>query len=182
MPFISDRELNKLQGWADRSKERGKKLAAKAREKAEKSVHLAEAVGAAGAMGFVRGKFENKTTGEFNIPGTKIDIEMVVGILGVGAALGFEKSLGKWGDDVLAMSGGILAHYTGQLARKFARTGQFTMVAGDGGGLDMFGSNGGVDAAQLSVGSNWDPTSFHPTQISAPFDDPVAMALAQSGV
>lgn len=177
MPHMTDKQLAKLSAAANRSKTAMAKAREKAEEKAGEVIAVAEASVAAGAVGFARGKFE-KADGSWNIPGTSIDIELAGGLLGVGAAM--LDLFGRYDSHVLNMSQGVLAHYVGQISRKWAKTGNLGFVAGDYGSIHgMMPSN---VAGELDVGANWDPVSYNPTQISAPYDDAVSMALAQSGV
>lgn len=129
MPFLSPADAKKVQSivsTAHRTKEKAKELA---REHADDAKMLGESVGAAIVTGFVRGKMED-STGAWNIPGTTVDIEMVGGLALVGAALS-KKVFGKHSTDALVAGAGVLSHYAGQLARKFAKTGTFSLVAGD---------------------------------------------------
>jgi len=129
MPMLSPAELDKVQSivsTAHRAKEKARELA---KEHAEDAKMLGESVGAAVVVGFVRGKMED-STGAWNIPGTQVDIEMVGGLALVGAALS-KKVFGKHSSDALVAGAGVLSHYAGQLARKFAKTGTFSLVAGD---------------------------------------------------
>lgn len=127
MPFISDAQIARLQSSYANMQNKMASARARAEEKAGEIKQTAEIVGAAGGMGFLRGKFQ-EADGSFNIPGTTIDIEMVAGIGLVGAAM--MDLFGKYDEDVLAAGNGILAHYTGQIFRKWASTGNFSMVAG----------------------------------------------------
>jgi hypothetical protein len=97
-------------------------------KKSDQVFQVATAVGAAGAMGFLRGKQED-ASGVWNVPVVKMDVEMIAGVAAVGA--GFFEVLGdKMSTHALNAGVGILAHYGGQVARKFAKTGDFSQVAG----------------------------------------------------
>lgn len=163
MPFISDRELAKVQTAVSANQTRMARARAKAAEKAGEMKQVLEVVGAAGALGFLRGKME-EADGAWNIPGTTIDIEMAAGLLLVGTA--FFDIFGKYDEDVLNAGGGVLAHYAGQVFRKFGKTGQLSLVAG----------------THIGALPQYDPTSYSRTQLASPYADPVAQALAQSGV
>ena len=84
MPFISDAQIARLQTSYASMQNKMASARAKAEEKAGEIKQTLEIVGAAGGMGFLRGKFE-EPDGSFNIPGTTIDIEMVAGLGLVGA-------------------------------------------------------------------------------------------------
>lgn len=168
MAFINDRQLATLQTYVDRTKNSASKAKEKAQEKAGEMISVMEAAGAAGAMGYARGKFE-QADGSWNVPGTKIDMELAIALGGIGAV--FFDLFGKYDEHVLSASNGILAHYTGQVARKWAKTGQFSSIAG---GYDIVGQN-------MMLGQ-FAPNQFNPTQFGSPYSDPVASALAQSGV
>jgi len=105
-----------------------KKLASK--EAAKTGIQILEVVGGAGIVGFARGKLEDKSTGKWVIPGTEIDIELATG-LGLTAAA-FGEYLGKYNQDGMHVGLGILAHYVGQVGRKSAETGTFSLsIAGN---------------------------------------------------
>lgn len=129
MPMLTPQEMNKVQAIvtsAHRAKEKARELA---REHAQDAKVIGETVGGAVVVGFVRGKME-AADGSWNIPGTGVDIEGVAGITIVGMALS-RKVFGKHDADAMQVGAGILAHYAGQVARKFAKTGTFSLVAGD---------------------------------------------------
>lgn len=137
------------------------------------AVALATAGAGAAAFGFLRGKLEDKTSGAWNIPGTQIDWEAVA-VLGIAAvALGggmMSKSLKRLEAPATHVASGILGHYVGQLARKMGHTGTFSLVAGQS---QMYLPPPGNASNSLS---------YHQTQMGAPFSDPIAAALAESGV
>lgn len=167
MPMMSSKEMHKLQ----RAFESQRAAAARQREqratKLDQAMSPLQTAGAATAVGFLRGKME-KPDGSWNIPGTPIDWEAVIGLAGVGLAL--SDLAGKQTDFVLNASNGVLSHYMGQVARKWAKTGTFSLVAGD----DMVG-----DYLPPAYG---DPTSYVPRQISSPYADPAALALSRAGM
>lgn len=124
--------------------------------------------GAAG-VGFARGKLEDSATGQWNLPGTTIDIELLtfLGLTTV-AVMGESVGLGAYKGYAANLSTGVGSHYLGQVMRKFAKTGQFNLIAGESNVV------GGLPP--------WDPTSYDPTQFSSPYADQQAMGLASSGV
>lgn len=129
MPNLSPAEMHKVQSIvtaAHRAKEKAKELA---KEHAEDAKVVGETVGSAIVMGFVRGKME-AADGSWNIPGTTVDVELVAGLGIIGAALS-RKVFGKHDADAMQAGAGVLAHYAGQIARKFAKTGTFSLIAGD---------------------------------------------------
>lgn len=131
MPFISERHLAKVEhALAKRhhttSSHKGESMMAKTVQTVETVV-----VGAMG-MGFLRGKMEDKSTGAWNIPGTSnVDVELVAGLGLLGASYFGKSVLGSYAHDVGNVANGVLAHYLGQVARKFAHTGQFSLIAGE---------------------------------------------------
>jgi hypothetical protein len=171
MPFISDAQLAKVQGFVAKQKARANSAKEKAEEKAGEMKGTLECVGAAAAMGYVRGKRED-AAGVWNAPFVKFDMELLTGLSLVGLA--FFDVFGKYDDDVLNMGNGILAHYSGQVMRKMAKTGSFALVAGTGANLH--------ERAGIGALPQHDPTSFNPTQMGSPYADPVAAALDESGV
>lgn len=127
-------------------------------------------LGAAG-FGYLRGRME-APSGAWNVPGTTIDLEAVAVVALAALSLGggmVHKSLKKIEGPATSATAGVLGHYIGQLARKFAKNGSFSLVAG---GYGMLPSPG---AGERSL-------SYRQTQIGPPFADPVASAIAESGV
>ncbi len=175
MPQITETQLARL-GSAVNSRDAmisRLKEQAKAKDVQNNAMALATAGAGAAAFGFLRGKMEDKTTGAWNVPGLNVDVEAVA-ILAIGAlALGggmIDKSLKKFEGHATHVCAGILGHYVGQLARKMAHTGKFSLVAGNpqmylpppGSGVDTPGYLGG--------------------QLGAPFSDPSAYAMSEGGV
>lgn len=177
MPTISDRELAKLGNEVTSRQNSIARLREQMKSKAvqDNAIVLGTAGAAAAGFGFVRGKLEDKGTGAWNVPGTQIDWEAVI-VLAIGTvALGggmISKDLKKLEGPATYACAGILGHYVGQLARKMGHTGKFSLVAGGGGAYGMLPSPG---AGENSI-------SYRQTQLSAPFADPIATALAESGV
>jgi hypothetical protein len=74
------------------------------------------------------------------------------------------RSLKKFEAPATHAAAGVIGHYLGQLGRKFAKTGSFSLVAG---GFGMLPSPG---AGERSL-------SYRQTQMGAPYADPIASAL-----
>lgn len=128
MPFISPTELAKVENVlakSETSKERAKALEKRAKEKGLAAV---EAVGAAAAIGAIRGKLE--ASGQaFVIPGTDLDGQMVIGAgLLVGSTL---NAFGKYSNDFFNAGLGIMSSYAFNIGRSFGKTGKVTLVAGN---------------------------------------------------
>ncbi len=163
MPLISEAQLAKIQSRFASERMRAQKVRQKAEEKASEMKSTLECVGAAAAVGWLRGKYE-QPDGSWNTPFVAVDMELIIGAAAVGAS--FFDLFGKYDEDVLNAGNGILAHYTGQVMRKFGKTKTFSMVAGD----------------MVGALPQYDPTSYNPTQHASPHADPVAAALGMSGV
>lgn len=166
MPFMSDKELAKTQGFFAKQKDRAKRVAEKAREKQEEFVSTMECVGGAAAMGYLRG-WREKGGNQFTIMGA--DIEMITGISLIG--MSYFDLFGKWDKDVLNIGNGIMAHYTGQVARKFAVQ-----------GWQGTGSLIGMEPAHVGALPQHAPFSGPATQMGSPYADPVASAIDESGI
>ena len=164
MAFMSDRELALVKSNMASQQNKIQKLQNKVFQAGltNKLLTVGEGLGGAAVVGFARGKMEDAATGQWNIPGTTIDIEAVVvlGLAGVALA-GDAVGLSKMQEHAANLCAGVGGHYVGQIARKYAKTKSFSMVAG----LPPY-----------------DPTSYNPTQYAAPYDDPSASALASSGI
>lgn len=153
MPFISDTQIARVQSAMGSMAQRANRAKEKAEEKAGEMKQVAEIVGGAAAIGFVRGKMED-ADGSWNVPGTSLDIELTAGLALTGAAL-FEV-FGKYDADAINVGAGMLAHYAGQVFRKYGKTGDFALVAGHNyphagsggsarigaGGVDLIGQGG----------------------------------------
>lgn len=171
MPFMSDKDLAIIKTTLQRKDEEIEKCKSslKVADLTTRALSIGEGLGGAAAVGYLRGKHEDPATGQWNVPGTTLDVEMLIvaGLAGValaGEALGLE----KFQTHAANICAGVGGHYAGQLGRNMARTGKFALVAGT-----------------APVGSSlpqYDPNSFNPTQTAAPYDDPVAESLAQAGV
>ena len=125
--LLSGQQLAKIES-AIASKDRAlAKMKSHVESRKTQIIHAAEAVGASAVLAFVRGKFE-QADGSWNIPGTPVDIE---GAVGAGLVAGsFFKAFGEYDADAGSAGVGILSHYAGQLARKWSKTGKFSLVAG----------------------------------------------------
>ena len=126
---------------------------------------------AAGGFGYLRGRLEG-ANGAWNVPGTTIDYEAVAVVALSAFSLGagmMSKSLKKFEGPATHATAGVLGHYLGQLGRKFAKGGGFSLVAG---GYGMLPSPG---AGERSL-------SYRQTQIGPPYADPIASAIAESGL
>ena len=172
MAFISDQQLSKVQNYVQKQHMTVAKAKAKAEEKFGEMKGTLECVGAAAAMGYLRGTKESPD-GIWNAPWVEVDMELLGGLTLVG--LSFFDVFGKYDDDVLNMGNGILAHYSGQIMRKMGKTGKFPRPA-------VAGSS--YISGSRSVGAlpQYDRTSYGRTQLSSPYADPVAQALAEAGV
>jgi hypothetical protein len=168
MPFISDQQISRVQGALGSMAARASRAADKAKQKATQMTKVAEIVGGGAAIGFVRGKMEKD--GVWNVPGTSLDIEMLAG-LGLSGAAMFEV-FGKWDEDALNVGGGILAHYFGQVMRKYGSTGDFALVAGHN--YPYHGQISGGAPGMIGAGA--------PGMIGADMSDALRSAMSASGV
>lgn len=175
MPIISDTQLARLGAQVTSRDTAITRLRDQLKSKGtqDNAVMLATAGAGAAAFGFLRGKMEDKASGAWNIPGTQIDWEAVAVVATAALALGggmISKDLRKLEGPAGHVCAGILGHYVGQLARKMGRTGSFSLVAGN---PQMYLPSPGDASSSIS---------YRQTQMGAPFSDPVAQALAESGV
>src|SRR4030042_1106942 len=131
MPFISDTALARIQGAMTTANTRVEKLKEKySKQETIRDMKMTgEALGSAAIMGFLRGKYE-QADGTFNLPYIAIDAELSAGALLLGGA--YLNLFGKYDEDFASAGLGILSHYVGQVARKTAKEGHFTMIAGGG--------------------------------------------------
>lgn len=132
MPFISETQIAKVQSTIGSLAVRANRAKVAAEQKAGEMKKVAEIVGGAAAIGFVRGKME-KDGSLFVIPGTNVDMELAAGLGLTGAAL-FEV-FGKYDADALNVGAGVLAHYAGQVFRNYGKVmgnpdAAFNLVAG----------------------------------------------------
>lgn len=170
---ISETQLARLGEQVNQSRALAQRLKDQLKSKAtqDNAVVLAFAGGGATAFGYLRGRLE-AATGAWNIPGTTIDYEAVAVVALASLALGggmISKGFKKFEGPATYVCAGVLGHYTGQLARKFAKSGSFSLVAGDYGMLP-------------SPGDGNRSLSYRQTQYGSPYADPIASALAESGV
>ena len=164
MPMLSNSDLAEIQDEIRSSRSSVRRLREKFASPAARSAQLITAGVAAGAVGFARGKFEDKTNGQWNLPGTTVDVELltVAGLAALAVGGDASSAIKPYVPLLADAASGVLGHYVGQIGRKYAQTGKFTLIAG---GLPPY-----------------DPTSYNPTQMAAPYDDPSAAALASSGI
>lgn len=173
MPWISDQAIDTLKSKFSMLQ---RKAAApfEGRERQIGQVKFAlEAILTAAALGYGRGYVE-KTPGQaFNVPYTSLDAELAVGVAALGTALLGGKWVGKYDEDILAVSVGALSHYCGQLGRNMGKTGQFSLVAGDEPSLIAGARHSGMFGPH---------SSHHPGALPAALrnisGDPLAEALA----
>lgn len=129
MPFISGTELAKVENMMAKNDSAREKAKALARRAEEKGIAAAEAVGAAAAIGAIRGKLEAGGT-KFVVPGTDLDAQMLLGVaLLAGATF---KAFGKYSDDFFNAGLGITSAYAFNIGRAFGKTGKVSLVAGSG--------------------------------------------------
>jgi len=174
MPQISDAQLAKLGNQITSRDAMIDRLRSQVKSKQTQDNATVLALAAAGGAGFgyLRGKME-AADGAWNVPNTQIDWEAVAVLAVSGLALGggmISKDLKKVETPATAVAAGLIGHYTGQLARKMAKSGSFSLVAG-------------TRSPYLPPpGDGVNSLSYHRTGIASPYADPVAAALAQSGV
>lgn len=173
MPQLSDSQLARLGSQITSRDSTIARLRDQVKSKnvQDNAIMLGTAVGAAGAFGYLRGKMEG-SNGAWNVPGTQIDWEAVacvaLGALAVGGGM-ISKDLKKLEAPAAHAAAGIAGHYVGQLARKFAKTGSFSLIA--------------VHSPYLPPPGNAENSlSFRQTQMGAPFADPISVALSESGL
>jgi hypothetical protein len=173
---IQESQLARLGAEVNSSRALAARLKDQLKSKGTQDNAVVLATASAGAVGFgyLRGRLE-AANGAWNIPGTTVDYEALA-VVALGAfALGggmISKSFKKLEAPATHVAAGVLGHYFGQLARKFAKTGTFSLVAGGGGEYGQLASPG---AGERSL-------SYRQTQYAAPFGDPISTALAESGV
>lgn len=170
---MQESQLQRLGDQVSRSHQLAERLKTQLKSKAtqDNAVVLALATAGGAGFGFVRGKYE-APNGAWNVPGTTIDVEAVAIVALTALSLGggmLHKSLKKLEGPATHVTAGVLGHYAGQLARKFAKTGAFSLVAGGYGMLP-------------SPGAGENSGAYRQTQYGPPFADPIASALAESGV
>lgn len=162
MPYLSDAELSSLSRV-----ERNDELAQRGGSDDTFGIGLVPMVGGMSTallVGFVRSKFEDPATGQWNVPGTNWDAEAAAFIALTAVAFGGQYvGLDAWRGFAALGALGIGSHYAGEIGRRYGKTGK----------LDFHIGNGVPP---------WDPTSFDPTQFASPYDDEQAAGLASSGV
>lgn len=170
---ISETQLARLGEQVNQSRALAQRLREQLKSKAtqDNAVVLASATAGAAGFGYLRGRLE-AANGAWNIPGTTIDYEAVACVALTALALGggmISKGFKRFEAPATSVAAGVLGHYAGQLARKFAKSGSFSLVAG---GYGMLPSPGAGDRSP----------GFRQTQLGAPYADPIAQALSESGV
>lgn len=129
MPVLSDSALAKIETAMASANNRYTKL----KEKYQKQETIrdmkmtGEALGSAAIFGFLRGKYE-QADGTFNLPYLAVDAELAVGMALLGCS--YLNMFGKYDEDFASAGLGIMSHYVGQVARKTAKSGSFSMIAG----------------------------------------------------
>ena len=167
MPYLSDAEL---EAQLNRVERKDSELAQYKERDGSFGLGVMPVMGGMGmaaAVGFVRSKFEDPNTGEWNVPGTRWDAEAVAFLALAGLAFfGHHVGMADYRGYAALGAIGVGSHYAGEIGRRYGRTGKLDFHVG--------GGNGGVPP--------WDPSSFDPTQFTAPYDDEAARGLASSGV
>jgi len=162
MPYLTDSQIE--QSLSRRSNEDERETSSGGASLATLAP-MAGGMGAAAIVGFVRAKFEDPATGEWKVPGTDWDAEATAFVAAAATAIGggYVGLDRQWRTIAAIGAIGIGSHYIGEVARRYGKTGKLDWHVG-----------GGVPP--------WDPTSYDPTQFSAPYDDDAARGLASSGV
>lgn len=171
MPFMSPNELT-LMSSAIRSRDSQIEKANQKLEKTQavnKFLVIGEAIGGAALFGYVRGLYENPQTGEWNVPQTTVDIELltVAGAAGLALLGVYYKPLVPYAHHAANVAAGIGGHYSGQIFRKMAKSKQFGLVAGVPG---------------IGALPQYDPQGFDPSQFGSPYEDAASAAMSASGV
>lgn len=163
MPYLSDSQLEQSLALRPRGKDDDDRDGGGASFGA--LAPMAGGMGAAAVIGFVRAKFEDPATGEWRVPGTTWDAEATAFVASAAVAFGggYVGLDRQWRTIAAVGAIGIGSHYFGEVARRYGKTGKLDWHVG-----------GGV--------LPWDPTSYDPSQFSAPYDDAAAEGLASSGV
>src|SRR6186997_3158267 len=118
MPYLSDAELQSQLSRVDRND-------SESRTDSPGPASIVPVLGGmstAAAMGFLRAKFEDPATGQWNIPGTKWDAEAVAFLALLGVAFGGSYiGLGAYRSYAALGAVGIGCHYAGEVARNFGK-------------------------------------------------------------
>lgn len=165
-------EVNKLTRGIRRKDEALEK--ANEMSRVGKGVALAVSYATAFGMGYLRGTKEDPNTGAWNIPNSTIDYEAAAMIVLAAGAFGasYSDKFKKYSNFAALGALGVGCHYLGQIGRKLGRTGKWSTVAGVP----------GIGRDHVGALPQYDPTSYNPTQFSAPYGDPVASSLSSAGV
>lgn len=170
MPIMSSNEITTLQTAVRRDKNQIQRLKEQLKSPARMGGAIAVGGITAGLVGYARGSLEDKATGQWNVPGTEADVELVTCVVMLAASLGapvFFKGLDPVMPYLGAATTGVVGHYMGQVGRKWAKTGKFSLIAG---------------APSVGALPQFDPTSYDPTQFASPYADPVAASLSTAGL
>lgn len=161
MPYLSDAELGEQLARVERQES----SPARSSDDAGLSpIAVLGGLGAAGLVGVLRGKFADKATGEWKVPGSNWDAEAaIVTVLGLIAIGGSHVGLGQYRTMAALGALSVGSHYLGEIGQGFGRTGELKLTVGHG-------------------VPPWDTTSFDPTQYAGPHDDLSAKGLGSSGV
>lgn len=162
MPYMTDEKIR-----AELARvERNDNASVERRDESETLgiVPVVGGMGTAALVGFIRSKFEDPNTGQWNVPGTSWDAEAAAFVVLAGVAFGGQFiGLDGWRPYAALGALGVGSHYAGEIARRYGKTGKLDFHVG-----------GGVPP--------WDPTSFDPTQFGAPYEDTASEGLSSSGV
>lgn len=178
MPFMSPADVQQMAS-AITSRDAKIEKTERKLEKAlvmNKFLLIGEALGGAAAFGLLRGYNEDQASGQWNIPHTTIDVELatVGGLTGLGLLGVYYSAFAPYAQHACNLAAGIGGHYVGQVFRKTGRNKKAT------GGWGKLSTVAGVPG--IGELPQYDPTSYDPTQYSAPYDDPVASSLASAGI
>lgn len=161
MPYLSDAEIRAELSRVERKDEA---MSRGDEESGPSVLPLVGGMGAAAVVGFIRSKFEDPATGQWNVPGTTWDAEATAFVALAAVAFGGQYvGLEGWKSYAALAAIGVGSHYAGEVGRRFGKTGKLDFHVGSG-------------------VPPWDPTSFDPTQFAGPYDDDAARGLASSGV
>lgn len=163
MPYMTDEQISAELARVERRE--SDRLARREEAEGLGFVPMVGGMGTAAIVGFIRSKFEDPATGQWNVPGTTWDAEATAFVALAAIAFGGQfVGLDGWRPYAAVGALGVGSHYAGEIARRFGKTGK----------LDFHVGGGGVPP--------WDPTSFDPTQFGAPYEDTASEGLSSSGV
>lgn len=163
MPYLSDAELSAELARVERS-ERAIEPEGSDAAAGLGPIAFVGAFGAAGLVGFLRGKLADKASGQWKLPGSNWDAEAaIVALLGMIALGGKHVGLGEYRGMAALGALAVGSHYLGEVGQQFAKSGELRLTIGHG-------------------VPPWDPNSYDPTQYAGPHDDLSAKGLGSSGV